>query len=1036
MKIITNREDFVKNDAHKSLFIEAGAGAGKSTTMVDKIVQNILSGVLPEKIVAITFTNKSAEDLLIRVSERINNERKKAEGEKKAILDNVFHSLYKMKISTIHSFCYKILSEYSFDAKIPYGVELIKEDDLDKITTKAFNQWMNSLSSHDWNLLDNIALATDSIRIKDKIKELYDLLCRRMVPDMEVVDAYKFDIEPYYNELHCIYAFINRSISEGFTPCKSLNKLNEEILIPFFEDAYKEYPDPDSATFFDFYKNLKAASKLPNAQKAFLKMKDGSEETVNEKYNELKDAYKEKLGLLDTYYDKDINAFVLSAYQYYLSKKESIYITNNELVYKAYELIKDNLSARKKISEQYDVIYVDEFQDTDKYQIDIIKLLTQEIDKRKKKEDVGSLVVVGDPKQSIYRFRGADFESYMGFKTIFPTLAKEDYEVVCLPDNFRSSSIILDWVNDTYSKMNFYDGYKYEPMLYPDNHKLIDYSNNPKALAGVYLHKLREKDDYSAAAELVDFLVKNKYQIMAVKDRSDKHSPYIWKDIEYRDFLVIFASKTHLDSCSKAFAKRGIPYDITGKLEVSSYEGVRELIRLLNYLLIPSEDNKKTALDILSHHHGSIEEINDALFTLEGATKDMSIYGKMYYLFNNYDQYLNNLTPIETKGVQSSLYQILENIYKQNLMSASELMDAIFDLATTYQDTAISLERENNVVRIMNAHQTKGLEANIVLYISSTKENNAVGHSDIVNGKIYLNSLKQYPDISNMCQKQMLEECLRKEYVIATRARQVMIFDDDLLNTSNNKRMFSFVDYPYDWSNLANYQINEIPVDITTEIDNQETPFIKNKMGVVHITSSPSYIEITPSQLEERRNKEEVEKLPNDVHRPKDNLFGTMLHRCNELFANNLKMNLESIVDISMRENDCDNGYYKKYLLKCLFATRDLFVSKDMVNATLKPEYKFYYLDKKENESDILINGSIDLLMIKDKKITIIDFKSDSADYQNKEQFEKVLKDNYHHQLEAYKAFIEKIYPDYQIDMKIIWYEEINDMVTAQVLEI
>ena len=765
-------------------------------------------------------------------------------------------------------------------------------------------------------------------------------------------------------------------------------------------------------------------------------MKDGSDILANEKYVELIDAYNDKLALLSTYYDKNINAFAIRAYQYYLSQKESIYITNNELVYKTYELIKDNLSARKKISEQYDVIYVDEFQDTDKYQIEIIKLLTQDIDKRKKKEDVGSLVVVGDPKQSIYRFRGADFESYMGFKTIFPTLAKEDYEVVCLPDNFRSSSIILDWVNDTYCKMNFYDGYKYEPMLYPDNHKLIDYIDNPKALAGVYLHKLREKDDYSAAAELVDFLVKNKYQIMAAKDRSDKRSPYIWKDIEYRDFLVIFASKTHLDSCSKAFAKRGIPYDITGKLEVSSYEGVRELIRLLNYLLIPNEDNKKTALEILSHHNGSKEEIDNALSTLEDATKDMSIYGKMYYLFNNYDQYLNNLTPIETKGVQSSLYQILEIIYKQNIMSASELMDAVFDLATSYQDTAISLERENNVVRIMNAHQTKGLEANIVLYISSSRENNSVGHSDIVNGKIYLNSLKQYPQVSDMCQKQVLEECLRKEYVIATRARQVMIFDDDLLDTSNNKRMFSFTDYPYDWTNLANYQINEIPLETATEIDNQEKPFVKNKIGVVKVTSSPSYIEITPSQLEERRNKQEVERLPNDVHRPKDNLFGTMLHRCNELFANNSKMKLEEIVDISMRENDCDNGYYKKYLLKCLYATRDLFISKDMLKATLKPEFKFYYLDKKENESDVLINGSIDLLMIKDKQITIIDFKSDSADYQNKEQFEQVLKENYHHQLEAYKAFIAKMYQGYQIDMKIIWYEEINDMVTAQVLDI
>lgn len=1035
MKIITNREDFVKNDAHKSLFIEAGAGAGKSTTMVDKIVQNILSGVLPEKIVAITFTNKSAEDLLIRISERINNERKKTEGEKKAILENVFYSLYKMKISTIHSFCYKILSEYSFDAKIPYGVELIKEEDLEKITIKAFNQWMNTLSPQDWNLIDNLGVATDT-RIKDKIKELYDLLCARMMPDMEIVDAYKFDIEPYYIELHDIYTFINQCIRDGLKPNKALTKLNEEILIPFFENNYPEYPDPKDSSFFEFYKNLKAAAKLPNSKKVFLTMKDGSDIIANDKYVELKDTYNDKLALLSTYYDKDINAFALRAYQYYLSQKESIYITNNELVYKTYELIKDNLSARKKISEQYDVIYVDEFQDTDKYQIEIIKLLTQDIDKRKKKEDVGSLVVVGDPKQSIYRFRGADFESYMGFKTIFPTLAKEDYEVVCLPDNFRSSSIILDWVNNTYSKMNFYDGYKYEPMLYPDNHKLIDYIDNPKALAGVYLHKLREKDDYSAAAELVDFLVKNKYQIMAVKDRSDKRSPYIWKDIEYRDFLVIFASKTHLDSCSKAFAKRGIPYDITGKLEVSSYEGIRELIRLLNYLLIPNEDNKKTALEILSHHNGSEEAINNALKTLEDATKDMSIYGKMYYLFNNYDQYLNNLTPIETKGVQSSLYQILENIYKQNIMSASELMDAIFDLATSYQDTAISLERENNVVRIMNAHQTKGLEANIVLYISSSRENNSVGHSDIVNGKIYLNSLKQYPQVSDMCQKQVLEECLRKEYVIATRARQVMIFDDDLLDTSNNKRMFSFTDYPYDWTNLANYQINEIPLETATEIDNQEKPFVKNKMGVVKVTSSPSYIEITPSQLEERRNKVEVEKLPNDVHRPKDNLFGIMLHRCNELFVNNSKMKLEEIVDISMRENDCDDGYYKKYLLKCLYATRELFISEDMLKATLKPEFKFYYLDKKENESDVLINGSIDLLMIKDKQITIIDFKSDSADYKNKKQFEQVLEENYHHQLEAYKAFIAKMYQGYQINMKIIWYEEINDMVTAQVLDI
>ena len=82
------------------------------------------------------------------------------------------------------------------------------------------------------------------------------------------------------------------------------------------------------------------------------------------------------------------------------------------------------------------------------------------------------------------------------------------------------------------------------------------------------------------------------------------------------------------------------------------------------------------------------------------------------------------------------------------------------------------------------------------------------------------------------------------------------------------------------------------------------------------------------------------------------------------------------------------------------------------------------------------MNGSIDLMIVKDKIITIIDYKSDSADYQNKEQFEKVLKENYQPQLEAYKKFVSTIYPDYQINTNIVWYEEIDDMTTARLLKI
>lgn len=1030
MNKITNRDKFIKECSHQSLFIEAGAGAGKSTTMVAKIVHNILSGIAPERIVAITFTNKSAEDLLIRVTAEIDKARKEATGENKEKLDKAFYSLFKMKISTIHSFCYKILSEYSFAARIPYGISLIEEEDYEKLYEKSYNQWRRTLSAEDWNKIDNISLAIDK-SAENKIKDAYINLCLNYFSDMEIVDVKRIDIKPYYKFFKKFYKLFNQGIKDGFILSKTANKYNEETFINFF-NIWPDYED-DEELFYLFYRDLSdALARAVKLKKPFVKS-HGNYEEENKLFEDMIEDFKEQYELLPTYFYKDLNEYALKAYKYFISNKNKDIITNNELIYQTYELIKNNEEAKKQIASQYDVIYVDEFQDTDNHQIQLICDLALEIDKRKKPGDVGSLVVVGDPKQSIYRFRGADFQSYMGFKNIFTSLGK-DYDVVCLPDNFRSSSIILDWVNDTYSKMNFYDGYTYEPMLYPDHHKLIDYQDNPKAIAGVYLKQLHEDKDYSKTAELVDFLVQNHYQVMKLPKGADRRSPYVWEDIKYSDFMIIFASKTHLDSCASAFAKRGIPYDITGKLEVSSILGIRELVRIIHYLLIPDEDNYKDAVEILSHHS---DKPNEVLDNLVETTKELSNYGKIYYVFNHYDQFIGGMDKIDVENIQAFIYQILENIYKQDNMSAIEIMDAIFDLMTTYQSTALSVNRDSNAVKIMNAHQTKGLEANIVIYITA-KETIGINNIEIMDNKMYLNSLLQHQDIKEACEKAVEEECLRKEYVISTRARQVMIFDEDIMSSKYGKRLYYLPQYPYDWNNLKDYQINEIPEDISTPINNQVEPYIKVKEGPIDINEAPLYIEITPSQLEMRKDGqvEEVDKPKNDVHRPKDNTFGTMLHRCNELYIRNPSRHFEDIVDMAMKESDCDNSYYKKYLLKCLNATKDLFTDKGWLSFKLKPEYKFYYYINKDNEPSILMNGSIDLLMIKDKEITIIDFKSDSADYQNKEQFEQLLKDNYKPQLEAYREFVTLIYPEHSININIVWYEEINDMTNAQVVDL
>ena len=1045
MEIINDREKFIKNRANESFFIEAGAGAGKSTTMVDKIVDNILSGISPERIVTITFTNKSAEDLLIRVTNRIDAARNKAIGQDKIRLNNAFYSLYKMKISTIHSFCYKIISEYSFDAHIPFGTKLIVEEEVEEIATNLYNRWYQTLPAEDLSFISNMNRVTGgNTFIKstgDKILATYQTLYNKYFPDMTIVDVVKIDIQKCYDFLVDIANFLDQHLKADFVLTSTVETIRNDEIIPFFKKYPQCIKEKDPA-FFDFYFALAMLLKRLNCAKVFKKGKIVTDPTQgNEDYAKLIIPLSEILDNLSIYFLKDCNKYASQAYQYYLDNRDNGVITNNELVYKTYELIKNEPNARANIASQYDVIYVDEFQDTDNYQIELIKLLALEIDKRKNPSSVGSLIVVGDPKQSIYRFRGADFNSYMNFKQIYASLTEPNktlYSVVSLPDNFRSSSIILDWVNDTYSKMNFYAGYTYTPMLYPSNHLLLnDWKLDIKRLAGVYMHNLHDGEDYSKTAEMVDFLVTNGYEIMETADKTDRHSPYAWRKIKYSDFMIIFASKTHLNACSKAFAKRGIPYDITGKLEVSSIKGIRELVRIINYILIPDVDNRKTAIEILSHRYKDIASTEVALDALMTTVKNMSNYGKVYYVFNHYDEYVGDMDAIDTKGIQASIFQILESLFQKDNMSAVDIMNTMFDMITEYQKTALAIERDSDAVQIMNAHQTKGLEANIVIYITAS-ETNGANACEVINNTLYLNCLPQNPLIKQECEKQILEECLRKEYVISTRARQMIIFDEDLLS-ARDTRLYHIDQYPYDWTNLTKYHTNDIPDDITTPIIvSGGSKFTKNKKGPISHLSTPIYLETTPSKLEQRKNPlpdDQAQRIANNVHRPMNNVFGTMLHRCNELYVRNPLQNLDEIVDIAMKENDCADDCYRTYLRKCLFATRDLFAANDMLSATLEPEYKFYYFIT-NNQTPILMNGSIDLLMIKDNLVTIIDFKSDAADYQNKEQFEQVLKENYQPQLEAYRDFCSKIYPNHQIEMKIIWYEEINDMTTARILDL
>ena len=132
-----------------NVFVEAGAGAGKTTLIVQRILNQLKSGKLhAEQIVVITFTNKAAEELYSRIEGTLRRQAKDDANseEERQHLQKALRDIANMNISTIHSFCHRLLLEHSFEAKLPLDVQLLEEKEAAEWKREWFDQWFATLS--------------------------------------------------------------------------------------------------------------------------------------------------------------------------------------------------------------------------------------------------------------------------------------------------------------------------------------------------------------------------------------------------------------------------------------------------------------------------------------------------------------------------------------------------------------------------------------------------------------------------------------------------------------------------------------------------------------------------------------------------------------------------------------------------------------------------------------------------------------------------------------------------------------------------
>jgi exodeoxyribonuclease-5 len=463
----------------RSLQVEAGAGSGKTSLLGGRIVANLASGVRPGNIAAVSFTEMAASELMMRVSSFIDRTISGdvppdiaaafPGGPTRGQIDNLKDAreeIGDLVCTTIHGFCQRIIKPYPVESDIDPGAQILDPVDAGLAFDDIFDKWLRSrLSGHD----PNESLITSLITSDPKsglalIRQVADIL--RENPELQVPEA-KFDEQSASAFAEAVTAF-----EKWYATCGYSVPEHEQYL-----DALKELRTAARSHFTTHSAALGLAAAIQSSYvvtskktaRAY-KVKGKWEacaptKAVGTAHNaEAMLLYDACAGALEGLQRRIAAAAlhllhgevrpVIRMYAEY--KRDAAFLDFGDLLVSAHRLLEKHPEIREALGRQYTHILVDEFQDTDPLQTQIfLNLAFDRIDGQWKPRP-GSIFLVGDPKQAIYRFRGADVATYVRMREIM--LAADPESVLSVSTNFRSLSGILEHVNAVFEEVLSVEG--------------------------------------------------------------------------------------------------------------------------------------------------------------------------------------------------------------------------------------------------------------------------------------------------------------------------------------------------------------------------------------------------------------------------------------------------------------------------------------------------------------------------------------------------------------------------------------------------
>ena len=886
--------EIIANRLGETLFVEASAGTGKTSSLVQRVVNLIATGAASlDRVAAITFTEAAAAELRDRIRQAL--ERSAAEpgrpDEQRQRCQKGITDLDQAAIRTLHSFAAMLLHERPLEAGLPPGFETSDEIAAGIKFNDAWNRWIDEKLETGSDLAPHLEIAiTLGMRLpqlRETALEFHrnytDLTNVRFEPESPPPAAAAETLVSEWQEVErlCGYSKLGegdllynhvrskagaiRRLADSRPGSPGSYRLLQRVLPLQFSRGRQGDWEIDPVTGDNACTALKATLK---------ELHDGAAEEM---------AQARRAALLPL--AEGLRQFVL---KYAEDRRAEGRAEFHDLLVWARELLRDKLEVRDHFQRRFSHVLIDEAQDTDPIQAEIAMYLAEAVPDgaadtsrptswEQITPETGKLFVVGDPKQSIYRFRRADV---VQMKNLQERLEQCGGRTVSLVQNFRSQERIIAWVNELFDCWmeggpNEAEGYvqaNYEKMV-ANRTQAGEGPYHPRVWAlagevsgdGIDDIRRQEADDISS---LLRQMVGEDWQTLD-RDATEAEGREVYRPVGFSDICILMPTRTGIQALERGLERLNLPYRLESASLIFETQEVRDLLNCLRAIDDPADQVASVAalrspafgcsdVDLLRHHEAGgrfncMEEPDEPREGAVGAAlHELSRFrehlgtGSIGALI---DRFVRERGLMETAvghprmREQWRRYRFMVEQARQfaaaggnSLRAYIEWVDQQIDERARVTESPVP-ESDEEAVRVMTVHAAKGLEFPVVILTGiNSRPNRSTGSVlfDRSAGFVEVgigpgDDRFETPGFDDLQKRERLmsdAEYIRLMYVAATRARDHLVLslrrksDASGANSAAGRMSDYLAESPHLWEAIT---LQEPATAVTTEDEDDDS---------------------------------------------------------------------------------------------------------------------------------------------------------------------------------------------------------------------